>query len=50
MLVKLLNYEKIIGGERRVAVQKAMDRMIDAKLSPGDIHPAIWAEAQRALL
>ena len=49
MLVKLLKDENIVGGELRVAVQKTMDRLMDAKLSPGDIHP-IWAEAQRALL
>ena len=50
ILIKLLKDDKLKDVERRHAVQKEMDRLLDTQLTPDDIHPAIWAEAQRALL
>ena len=48
--IELLKGDKLKDVERRHAVQKEMDRLLDTQLTPDDVHPAIWAEAQRALL
>jgi hypothetical protein len=50
LLVKALRDADMTGPLPRQAVQRELDRLLGTQLTADDIQPAIWVEAQRALL